>query len=127
MRYITLKKDVPTRKELKLDYRKQIELLVSEQTNQQQQGFDLPTMRKAFRIMDAMDAVQFGNVLKLEDSDWEFLNSRVSAFQWPWADRAFERFVLDIEGAPSEEQASTEPATNGLHVNGAAEAGSQSV
>ena len=51
-----------------------------------------------------------GNVLRLEDADFDFLKSRLDMFIWPWADRAFEQFCVDIETAPKEEPKQEEPA-----------------
>ena len=107
MRYLTLKtlktRTVSNRTPLDFSYSTQIVEIVGNAINlpdRGAQGFNLETMRKAFRVMDAVENVEFGNVVKLEDADWEFLKQRVSQFQWPWADRAFETFCTDIEGAP---------------------------
>jgi hypothetical protein len=103
MKYIELK-EATTRKgeNVRLNYAQQIELIVGEAmdgANGQRQGFDRDTNRKALRVLDALDEQKDGGMLALEDADHQFLVTRVNAFIWPFADRAFEDFCAEIENA----------------------------
>jgi hypothetical protein len=107
MKYIELK-EVTTRKgeNVRLNYAQQIELIVGEaldSSNGQRQGFDRETNRRALRVLDKLDELNGDNVLALEDADHQFLLTRVNAFIWPFADRAFETVCDEIEHAPSKQ------------------------
>lgn len=108
MKYIELK-EVTTRKgdNVRLNYAQQIELIVGEALDSgsgQRQGFDRETNRKALRILDRLEELDSdADVLALEDADHQFLLTRVNAFIWPFADRAFETFCDEIEHAPSKQ------------------------
>jgi|GEM_PF-6448188 len=102
MRYIELK-EVETRKGQTMDYRKQLEVVVgeiSQDANGERRGFDRETNRRALRILDALEDCD-GDVLALEDADHQFLVARIGTFLWPWADWSFERFCTDVTDAPS--------------------------
>ena len=103
MRYIELKELQTRKKELVLNYKQQIALIVGEvyETNQGRgQGFDRDTNKRAMRVLDALDE-QGGDILALEDADHQFLLARVNGFVWPFADSIFEIFCSDIEQAPA--------------------------
>ena len=105
MKYIELR-EVTTRKgeNVRLNYAQQIELIVGEamdSANGQRQGFDRETNRRALRVLDRLESLNGDQVLMLEDADHQFLLTRVNAFIWPFADRAFETFCDDIEHASS--------------------------
>jgi hypothetical protein len=109
MKYIELK-EVTTRKgeNVRLNYAQQIELIVGDAHdtgNGQRQGFDRETNRRALRILDRLEELNGSSILALEDADHQFLLTRVNAFIWPFADRAFEEFCDAIENAPGKPRA----------------------
>lgn len=130
MRYITLK-EVETRKYqhqmnprmgipprdkweiVKLNYRETIENMCCEVVGspQGQVGFDRETNKKGLRILRALDKAALGNVLVLEDADWEYLKGRLAFYPWGWADQAFEDFCEAVEMAVKDAPAVTEEAS----------------
>jgi len=62
-----------------------------------QTGATIDEMRKAIRVLDALDKSQ--DVLELEDADWEFLKSKVERMPWAVVDRRFVQFYDDVTGA----------------------------
>lgn len=63
-----------------------------------QQGASIDEMRKCIRVLDALEAAD-GDVLELEDADWEMLKQKVEAMPWGWVDRRIVRFHDDVADA----------------------------
>lgn len=61
-----------------------------------QKGADIEEIRKGIRLLDAIDALPNGNVLELEDSDYDHLKEKVIAMQWGVVDKRLLRVVDDI-------------------------------
>lgn len=141
MRYIILK-NVETRKythehpnyrglippedewvKIKLPYREVIERICCEGQDTPQggrSGFDREANRRALRILDALEKAELGNVLVLEDADWDYLKTRLAGHTWGWADHAFEDFCLAIETAPKDAPVEKAEVLDGeaAHLNG---------
>lgn len=86
----------------RVDYRDIIENAVRIPLDRQA-GATVDEMRKGIRILDALDRVTWssadGDILELEDADWEFLKSKVEKFPWAGTDRRFVRFYDDVMSA----------------------------
>jgi hypothetical protein len=65
-----------------------------------QAGATIDEMRKAIRILDALEAATV--TLQLEDADWEFLKRKVDAMPWAVVDRRIVRFHDDVFNAGDE-------------------------
>lgn len=50
----------------------------------QQQGFDLPTIRARTRVLEALDKCEKLDSVELEDADHETLRVAVSQARWPY-------------------------------------------
>lgn len=98
----------------RVDYRSIIEQAIRVPLDRQQ-GATIDEMRKGIRVLDALDrALQLvdglsgtGDVLELEDADWEFLKLKVEKMPWAMVDRRFVQFHDDITQAS---EAPREPA-----------------
>lgn len=67
-----------------------------------QAGATIDEMRKAIRVLDALDSAQ-DDVLTLEDADWETLKAKVEKMPWAMVDRRFIQFnddIMDATDAP---------------------------
>ena len=65
-----------------------------------QQGADVDELRKSIRIMDALDAAgQDAEFLELEDTDHEFLVSKVGATKFTFVAPELVQFVDDVTAA----------------------------
>jgi len=80
----------------RLDYRVLIENVVKVPLDRQT-GATIDEMRKAIRVLDALDRAQ--GVLELEDADWDFLKQKTEKAPWTLVDRRFVQFYDDIMGA----------------------------
>jgi len=60
-------------------------------------GATIDEMRKAIRVLDALDKAR--DVLELEDADWEFLKLKVEKMPWGVVDRRFVQFYDDVTTA----------------------------
>jgi predicted aconitase len=58
-----------------------------------QKGYTIQEVRKALRVLEALDA---GPEITLEDADWSFLNQRVSETPWRVASPAVVAFCDKI-------------------------------
>jgi len=81
----------------RVDYRNVIESAVRIPLDRQN-GATVDEMRKGIRILDALDA-SIGDVIQLEDADWEFLKQKMDKFPWAGTDRRFIRVYDDIVNA----------------------------
>jgi hypothetical protein len=61
-------------------------------------GATIDEMRKGIRVLDALDA-RVGDVIQLEDADWEFLKQKVEKMPWGMTDRRLVRFYDDVFSA----------------------------
>ena len=59
---------------------------------------DLDEVRRSIRILNALDTIE-GNVLNLEDADFEYMCQRVTGTRWPFIDPVIITFVDDVTGA----------------------------
>jgi hypothetical protein len=59
-----------------------------------QKGADIEEIRRGIRILDALE--RGGEVLELEDADWEHLCAKTRAMQWAFVDRRIVAFVDDV-------------------------------
>jgi len=67
--------------------------------NDQQRGADLDEIRRGVRVLDALDkANTTGNVLELEDADWEHLKQKTLSMQWAFVDKR----IIDLVDAITE-------------------------
>lgn len=60
-----------------------------------QSGANIDEMRKCIRVLDALDSAQ-GDVLELEDADWEILKKKVTSMPWAVVDRRIVMFHDDV-------------------------------
>jgi hypothetical protein len=81
----------------RVDYRATIEQAIRIPLDRQS-GATIDEMRKGIRILDALDA-SIGDVVQLEDADWEHLKQKVERMPWAVVDRRFIQFYDDIMGA----------------------------
>jgi hypothetical protein len=63
-----------------------------------QGGASIEEMRRSIRVLDALDG-RIGNVLELEDADWEHLKTKVERMPWAMIDRRLVQFYDDVVGA----------------------------
>jgi hypothetical protein len=63
-----------------------------------QKGADIEEMRRGIRVMDAVEKSN-GQVLELEDADWEHLKTKTLAMPWGFVDRRILQFVDDVQYA----------------------------
>jgi len=63
-------------------------------------GADVEEMRKGIRVLDAVDRA--GQVLELEDADWEHLKAKTAAMQWAIIDRRILTFCDEVNNATDE-------------------------
>lgn len=104
----------------RVDYRVLVEQAVRVPLNREA-GATIDEMRKGIRVLDALDrasienahAAGMGDVLELEDADWEFLKQKVEKMPWAFVDRRFVQFYDDILGA-------TDAVRDPAHANGVA-------
>ena len=84
----------------KFQYRENIEGILS-QPPDPRAGVKVVEIRKAIKILDALDLVEEGKPLILEDDQWSYLDQRVENTDWPFALPAVCEFTDDIHHAPS--------------------------
>jgi hypothetical protein len=89
----------------RVDYRATIEQVIRVPLNRQS-GASIDEMRRGIRVLDALDHAR-GDVLELEDADWEHLKAKVEVMPWGMVDRRFLVFYEDVVGAT---EAVNEPA-----------------
>jgi hypothetical protein len=63
-----------------------------------QSGASIDEMRRSIRVLDALEACH-GEVLTLEDADWEHLRNKVERMPWATIDRRILRFIDDVVNA----------------------------
>ena len=86
----------PGRSEITLNYWEHLYNVIRAPINKEQ-GLDVEEIRKSIRIMDAMDkAGKDAEYLDFEDSDFEYLVSKVNGTRFTFADPAFVQFVDDV-------------------------------
>ena len=56
---------------------------------------DIEEIRKSVRILNELDKVE-GDVLRLEDADFEYVCQRVKSARWPIIDAVILAFVEDV-------------------------------
>jgi len=81
----------------RVDYRTIIEQAVRRPLNRQS-GATIDEMRKGIRVLDALEHAR-GDVLELEDADWEFLKQKVDVLPWAVVDRRFVQFYDEVSSA----------------------------
>jgi hypothetical protein len=65
-----------------------------------QGGADIDEIRKSIRVLNVLDEIgQDAEVLELEDSDYEYMQTKVSASKFTFADAAIVQFVDDVTEA----------------------------
>ena len=65
-----------------------------------QQGADIEEIRNSIRVLDALDEVGIeAEFLELEDSDFEYLVSKIQVAKFTFADLALVQFVDDVTNA----------------------------
>lgn len=86
----------------RVDYRSMIEQAIRVPLDRQN-GATIDEMRKGIRVLDALDHTTWssadGDILELEDADWEHLKAKVEKMPWAMVDRRFIEFHDDIVGA----------------------------
>lgn len=80
----------------RVDYRALVEQVIRVPQDRQA-GVSIDEMRKGIRVLDALDAA--GDVLELEDADWQHLKTKTEAMPWGMVDRRILQFVDDVMGA----------------------------
>jgi hypothetical protein len=93
-----------------VDYR-QLVMAALRSPLDRQAGATIDEMRKSIRVMDALDAAS-GDVLALEDADWETLKEKVNKMPWAMVDRRILTFcdaVLKPSDKPLEPEATESP------------------
>lgn len=104
MRYIESKTvkitDPKTGKELDFSYKDAVVGVCSSKLPNEE-GFNIGLQRRLLKIIDAFETNE--NTVPLEDSDWEILNYRASAFPWPFPSKVFVEFVQAVNDARTEE------------------------
>ena len=76
-----------------LDYAAMIRVIIQSPTNPQQ-GLTVEDVRKAVRVLDALDKSK--DKLELEDADYEVLKTKLDAFKFGFAHKNIITFVDDI-------------------------------
>ncbi len=86
----------PDGNEMELSYWAQLQMTMRTPMNVQQ-GADVEEIRKSIRILDALDKTdKEAEFLELEDSDHEFLVSKVSATKFTFVAPELVQFVDDV-------------------------------
>lgn len=70
-----------------------------------QMGADFEELRRGIRLLKAIDGKKAGDVLALEDADWEHLCAKLKGNRWTVIDERILRFVesvLNAADAPQE-------------------------
>jgi len=80
-------------KPVKLSYKAQIIELMRAPSGDK--GADIEEIRRSIKILDALDTCK-GDVLKLEDADFEFMKSKILHARWPFIDKYIQAFVDDV-------------------------------
>lgn len=60
-------------------------------------GANVDEMRRSIRVLDALDGKKAGDVLELEDADWEHLLAKVHHYPYAVDDRRVLEFIEAIE------------------------------
>ncbi len=94
----TMEADLDGQK-LKLSYKAQLAEILRVPSDGR--SADLNEVRHSLRIIDALEATT-GDVLSLEDADFEYLRGRVSNARWPVINRYILEFVEDVMNAKGE-------------------------
>jgi hypothetical protein len=81
----------------RVDYHSLIEQVIRIPLDRQA-GASIDEMRRGIRVLDRLDASS-GEVLELEDADWEHLVAKVKVMPWIVVDRRILRFIDDVLGA----------------------------
>ena len=79
--------------ETRIGYGSQISELM--RTPADSKGADLDEIRHSIRILDAVEAAK-GDVLELEDADFEFMKNKILKTRWPLIDRWVQQFIEDV-------------------------------
>jgi hypothetical protein len=86
----------PDGKEMELNYWAQLQMTMRTPMNVQQ-GADVEEIRKSIRILDALDKIdRDAEFLELEDSDHEYLVTKVSATKFTFVAPELVQFVDDV-------------------------------
>jgi hypothetical protein len=86
----------PNGEEITLDYWAQLQSTMRQPMNVQQ-GADVEELRKSIRILDALDkAGKDADFLELEDTDHEYLVTKVSATKFTFVAPELVQFVDDV-------------------------------
>jgi hypothetical protein len=76
-----------------------------------QKGADIEEIRRGIRILDALE--RGGQVLELEDADWEHLCAKTRTMQWAFVDRRIVAFVEDVLEASASPRTQQSASSNG--------------
>jgi hypothetical protein len=106
--------DALTMVQRKFAYRENIEGILS-QPPDPRAGVKVVEIRKAIKILDALEAVEDGKPLILEDDQWSYLDSRVENTDWPFALPAVITFTDDIHNAKAISKERLEQAAEPRH------------
>lgn len=82
-------------------YRGLLKLIVQ---NAPAQGMTVAEMRKAMRVVDAIDASHLGEPIILEDEDWQYAKQRVETHVFRAAHKDLIAFVDAVVGAKEPEK-----------------------
>lgn len=89
----------PQYESMRVDYRSLIEQAIRVPLDRQQ-GATIDEMRRGIRVLDALDKVTWsstdGDILELEDADWQFLKTKVEKMPWAMVDRRFVMFYDEV-------------------------------
>lgn len=86
----------PDGTEMELSYWIQLQTTIRSPADPQS-GADIDEIRKSIRVLNVLDEIgQDAEVLELEDSDYEYMQTKVSAAKYTFADAAIVQFVDDV-------------------------------
>ena len=88
----------PDGSEMNLSYWVQLQTTMRSPSNPQG-GADIDEIRKSIRVLNVLDEIgQDAEVLELEDSDYDYMVTKVTASKFTFADAAIVQFVDDVTG-----------------------------
>ena len=97
MKAVPLKKVVttsPSGADGELDYKEYLKTIVA-MPNEGQKGLTIEEIRSSMRVLNAIEKVG-GDVLDLEDQDYEYMKKKVNAARFGFASAEILQFIDDV-------------------------------
>lgn len=83
---------------VEFNYVDQIKTIMRTPANPQA-GADIAEIERSLRVLNAVRELKTGDVLQIEDADWDYLCERVRNQRWMLADQVVVAFKADVESA----------------------------